>query len=71
MIFLFKTSRGYIQYKRILTLLISVLFIGHQNTLNPWNQLLLVELIIAQLIKKFAAFYEIKKFTAMFIRVHH
>jgi len=41
------------------------------NYLTPWNRILLEKLLVTQLVKKFPAFYGIRKFITVFTRVRH
>jgi len=45
--------------------------IRYQEELTPWSRVLLGNLVVAQLDKKFPAFYQMWKFTTMFTRACH
>jgi hypothetical protein len=39
--------------------------------LSPWNRVLFEKLIVTQLVKKFAAFYGLRRFITVFTRAGH
>jgi hypothetical protein len=39
--------------------------------MTPWSRVLLEKLIVAQPVKKFPAFYGIRRFITVFTRDHH